>query len=1125
MRANQIQGYQLDASQVEQVLAGNGGFSLRRPGRTLPMGQKLGREIGETVLVQPHLDMLFCKHGCVTERALSQPTSIVMKKRVLSKISILAAALATAVSAWSQVPLNVFPTRALGHAQLRLSNIQPNLVEGRELNRPQSVAVDLSSGALYVADTLNNRVLGWANANAFDNGAKADVVIGQRDFLSTLASGPVTGSTFSSGLNSPTGLAVDALGNLYVVDSGNNRIIRYPKPFSQQDAVKLADLVIGQPAFSTRGGNQGGLSARSLLTVTTAVFRASITFDGRGDLWVTDAGNNRVLRYPASALGEGASNGPEANLVLGQANFSTNTALALNVNLTGTNPPRLNKSQMRAPSGIAIDQAGRLFVTDNLNRVLVFLPPFGGSGAAATRIIGIPPATPPGQQPIPPINEYTVGVALLSGTTTQVFPAEGVFVGPGNKLFVIDTPANRILRFPAFERWSPESTTAFSPASEAVIGQDAMQTTELRVNRGQAEPGTNTFFGPIAAAYANGETFVVDSENNRILAFGDISEGPRLSSSTPYLARRVLGQIGFEFRAPNLIEGREFNFNSAGSSFAGIAFDARSDPPRLYVADTLNHRVLGFYDARRVKTGEPADVVIGQPDFFRSMVNFPSGSGGTRNNSGLAFPTGVVVDQEGNVWVADTGNGRVLRFPNPFANREQIPLQADIVLGQSNFTSRVTDASARTMLSPYGLALTAEGSLLVSDFGHDRVLMFMPPFETGMAAARVFGQPDFNTIGEGTADNRFNDPRHIAVDSDDRLYVSDSSNNRILIFSRVPAAGPDPRAALILSTGLRNPTSVTVSYQTGEVWVTDTGNNRMVRYPNFDHMIALGATAEASFSSAAPLALALDPYSNLYIADAANRVAVHYPALLAMNAANQLGRVAPGTVTSIRTVASSFRFTDNHASSKDLGSEFPLPFDLGDIQVLVDDLPAPLYLVEPGKLNFLMPNGAPTSGTVEVVVTQPSTGRVVAASSVRMDVAAPGLFTVNETGSGQMLAELADGSANSSSNAVARGEVITLYGTGTGFVPNAPPDGSPVEGMIETPDRPRVIIGGILIEGPENVVFSGLAPGKAGIWRIDVRIPDRVPPNAAHIVVVTLNDIPSNNPQNVRQIVPTIAVR
>ncbi len=89
------------------------------------------------------------------------------------------------------------PSRIVGQAVLQqqglLTATALNLVEGRELDLPKAIALDtsVSPPAIYVVDALNNRVLAWKNASSFTKGAPtADLVIGQRDLLSTGAARP-----------------------------------------------------------------------------------------------------------------------------------------------------------------------------------------------------------------------------------------------------------------------------------------------------------------------------------------------------------------------------------------------------------------------------------------------------------------------------------------------------------------------------------------------------------------------------------------------------------------------------------------------------------------------------------------------------------------------------------------------------------------------------------------------------------------------------------------------------------------------------------------------------------------------------------------------------------------------
>jgi sugar lactone lactonase YvrE len=110
-----------------------------------------------------------------------------------------------------------------------------------------AVAIDNSTGRLYVADTNNNRVLGFNNAASFANGAPANIVIGQQTFFAGTSKACNGNGATSSTLCLPTGVAVDAQGNLYVADREDNRVLKFLKPVTTGEA---ASLVIGQPNFT-----------------------------------------------------------------------------------------------------------------------------------------------------------------------------------------------------------------------------------------------------------------------------------------------------------------------------------------------------------------------------------------------------------------------------------------------------------------------------------------------------------------------------------------------------------------------------------------------------------------------------------------------------------------------------------------------------------------------------------------------------------------------------------------------------------------------------------------------------------------------------------------------------------
>jgi len=87
-----------------------------------------------------------------------------------------------------------------------------------------------------------------------------------------------------------------------------------------------------------------------------------------------------------------------------------------------------------------------------------------------------------------------------------------------------------------------------------------------------------------------------------------------------------------------------------------------------------------------------------------------------------------------------------------------------------------------------------------------------------------------------------------------------------------------------------------------------------------------------------------------------------------------------------------------------------------------------------------------------------------------------------------------DGSMNNGANPAKAGSIVTLYATGQGAISGMPPDGSPAQGILATPETPQVFINsGFVPSG--DVQWSGLAPGFAGLWQINVQVPSDAPPD------------------------------
>jgi hypothetical protein len=268
-----------------------------------------------------------------------------------------------------------------------------------ELHNPMGVAVD-SSGNLYIADTLNNRIR---------------IVTLTTGTISTIAgtgtpgSGGDGGPAGSAQLNSPTAIAIDPFGNIFIADKLNNRIRK---------------IAFGTGVITTVAGNgsccyggDGGLAIDAQLYYPTGV-----AVDCCSDLYIADTNNQRIREVNSAGIistvggngtaGFSCSGGDARNTALHGP-----TGLAVNIYLyiadAGNNCVRVESGgffssigngipsyggdgkatsdpsvELNGPAGVALDNAGTLYIADDVNhriRIVTgatsYLP---GSGVIAT---------------------------------------------------------------------------------------------------------------------------------------------------------------------------------------------------------------------------------------------------------------------------------------------------------------------------------------------------------------------------------------------------------------------------------------------------------------------------------------------------------------------------------------------------------------------------------------------------------------------------------------------------------------------------------------------------------------------------------------------------------------------
>jgi hypothetical protein len=328
-------------------------------------------------------------------------------------------------------------------------------ISANSLYSPNAVDPD-SSGNLYVADSLNNRVLFYPSGST-----TATRVYGQGGSFSTNTAN--NGGVSANSLNSPYGVPLDSSGNLYVCDYPNNRVLFY------LSGSTTATRVYGQlGSFTTNTQNNGGISANSLDRPTGCVL------DSSGNLYVADTFSNRVLFYPAGST--------TATRVYGQGgSFTTGT-----VNNGG-----ISANSLYNPYGVALDSSGNLYVADEVNSRVLFYP---SGSTTATRVYG-------------QLGSFTSNTANNGGISANTLnnPAAVALDSSGN-LYVADFGNARVLFYPS------GSTTA-----TRVYGQGG---SFINNSGNLGGISANSLDAPLGLALdSSGNLYVDDAGNNRVLVY------------------------------------------------------------------------------------------------------------------------------------------------------------------------------------------------------------------------------------------------------------------------------------------------------------------------------------------------------------------------------------------------------------------------------------------------------------------------------------------------------------------------------------------------------------------------------------------------------------------------------
>ena len=536
-----------------------------------------------------------------------------------------------------------------------------------ELDDPKGVARD-DDGNIYVADYNNHRI------QKFTAGSNTKEGI-------TVAGGNGAGSD-ANRLRFPWDVILDSLGNLYVSDYGNNRIIKFP---SNSTSSTNGAIVAG--------GNGAGISSKQLNGPK------NIKFNSSGELFVADAGNNRIQKFPKN---------------------STSASLASTV--AGGFGSGNSSNQLNNPSDMIIDQYGTIYITDQGNNRIQKWEASATSGTTLSNQ-GSDLSSPHGIE----IDEFG-DIFMLSGANN--YQIQKITLSPKITIEQGDTIGSLTFTIPPNAGTRKYLTLSADTKDLIIKNNDSIslvinppEVPELTItsNYYAVGPGgsitltgklSNPYPDPISVAFSNVGTAPDDDldfvgKNTNPTVAGDASSNGSSNDrlNRPYdIAIDRNGNIyvsdGNNYRIQKFTPGSTEGITVAGGNGAGPGLNqingayglTISKSGDLYIADSKNHRILKW-------TPGAAE---------GSIVAGTGGVAGSNANQ-LNNPYAVFLDKDENMIIADYGNHRIQKWLKGES--------AGITIAGGNNAGN----GANQLYQPTGVTQDDFGNTYISDSRNNRI--------------------------------------------------------------------------------------------------------------------------------------------------------------------------------------------------------------------------------------------------------------------------------------------------------------------------------------------------------------------------------------------------------------------